>query len=417
MTRLVGGLLVLAVLATGCTSGDPDPASSGSASPSGSPSAKTAATKALDREYAAVERLLERRSDAIVAGDRPGFVSTTAPGTGRQRQLSWFGPMAQLPLAKVSYDVRLIEPQSTDRHTTVQADMLVQIAGFDPMPVPVSHTLVVRKLSGGYRVLRDRALRDESASAPWIIPGVRFTVTPHVLVVTDRGSSGEAADLARLAEAAIVADDRVIPYDWSDKVVIFSVSDARSIRGDFGPLAIKEFAGSAVPVRGPDESIIESRVILSPTTLDYDERNRTELLRHEIAHVAMGTHDDRDPNWVVEGIADYVSQQGNTVKYLDSRAVEAAQRGIDAMPADFYFYDRDPEQLAVNYGVAWYSMEWLAARHGPDAPFDLVDLLHAKEPIDFHEESDLLQEKYQVTTDELAHQAGLLIHQTYGAPG
>lgn len=417
MTRLVAALLALSVLATGCAGDDrtsaPRPPASQRTSPSaGGTVSSTAATRALDRKFDAVEALLRRRSRAILAEDRAGFVATTAPGRGRTAQLGWYAPLTSLPLAKVSYDVRLVDPHGTAQHTRVEADMLVQVAGFDPAPIPVSHVLDVRKGSGGYRVVQDRASRDQVSYAPWLLPGVRFTITDHALVAYDRGSSDQAGRVERLADEAITHVDDVIPYDWSRKVVFLMPSTTAPLRYEgFDPVEIHNLGGVAYPIRGPDEHETGSRVMIAPVMLKQDDRDLSTVLRHEVAHVAIGTHDDLDPVWVVEGIAEYVAQLGDPTKFIASSAVKAADDGIDQMPPDGTFHSGD---WGVNYGIAAWSMEWLALRHGPRAPFTVVDAMHAKEPIDFHEESHLLDQEYQVTTDELAQRAGDLIGQTFG---
>jgi hypothetical protein len=420
MTRLVAALLALGFLTAGCTGDDhasarppsSPPGTSASASSGGTGSTTTAATRALDRKFNAVEALLRRRSQAILAKDRAAFVATTVPGTGRAKQLGWYAPLTSLPLAKVSYDVRLVDPHGTDRHTRVEADMLVQIAGFDPAPLPVSHVLDVRRVPDGYRVVQDLASRDQVSYAPWLLPGVKFTITDQALIAYDRGSADQAGRVERLADEAITHVDDAIPYDWSRKVVFLMPSTTAPLRYEgFDPVEIHNLGGVAYPIRGPDEHETGSRVMIAPVMLKQDDRSLSTVLRHEVAHVAIGTHDDLDPVWVVEGIAEYVAQLGDSTKYIASSAVKAADQGIDQMPPDGTFHFGD---WGVNYGIAAWSMEWLAMRHGTQAPFRLVDALHAREPIDFHEESHLLDRRYQVTTDELAHRAGDLIQQTFG---
>jgi hypothetical protein len=81
------------------------------------------------------------------------------------------------------------------------------------------------------------------------------------------------------------------------------------------------------------------------------------------------------------------------------------------MPPDGLFHSGD---WGPSYGVAWFSMLVIASRSGdPDEPFDLLDAIREEEPADFREVSALLEERYGLTTDELAAEAGKLIDATF----
>lgn len=408
MRRLLGTLLLLCLVA-GC-SGDPQ------AGPAPSSPTTSTTPSVPSGAYDALDRLLDRRARAILAKDRATFLATTAPGPGRAHQLAWYGPLTRLPLAKVSYDVRLVDPHGTAHATRVEADMLVQLgSGFDPAPVPVDHVLTVSHTAGRWKVVEDRADRSQISFAPWLLPHVRFTITDRALVVYDQDSARQADRISRLADEAVATDADHIPYEWPRKVVILAPSSTAPLRYEgFDPVEIQHLGGVAYPIRGPDEQVTGSRIVVAPVMLKQDDQDLLTVLRHEVAHVAIGEHDEQDPVWVVEGIAEYVAHLGDGRLYIATSAVQAAQDGVDQMPPDGLFHSGD---WGVNYGIAWWAMQVLALRHGPDAPFDLVDAMHAREPMDFHEESALLDDRYQVTTDELAHQAGELIRTTFGAPG
>jgi hypothetical protein len=293
--------------------------------------------------------------------------------------------------------------------------MLVQIRDFDPAPIPVSHVLSVRKGAQGWRIASDVADRSQVSFAPWLLPDVTFSVSDSALVVYDRRSADQAGRMSALADQAVSAVSDALPYRWSGRVVIFAPSSTAPLRYEgIDPVEIRNLGGLAFPIRGPDEEITGSRIVIAPVMLKQDDRSLLTVLRHEVAHVAIGTHDDGDPVWVVEGIAEYVAQQGEQTVYISTSAVKAAQRGIEQMPPDGFFHAGD---WGVSYGIAWFSMKWLAAEHGSDTPFDVVDLFHDREPLDFHEESALLRKRYQVTTDQLAGRAGDLISDVFGEPG
>ncbi len=113
-----------------------------------------------------------------------------------------------------------------------------------------------------------------------------------------------------------------------------------------------------------------TRFVLNPRMLDRARLERDRLVRHELAHVAIGEHDDHAPVWLSEGLAEYVSVRplAPEDRRISDAAIAAAKGGlVTELPDDATFNDGES---AVHYGVAWWACEYLATAFGQDEPVD-----------------------------------------------
>ena len=282
--------------------------------------------------------------------------------------------------------------------------------------MPTEHRLDFRRTPQGWRVVRDRVDRSQLGFAPWLLPGHDVHVSDDLVAVLDGGSAGQQDRFVRIAEDALRQVRADVPTDWSGHAVILAPSGTDTLRYEgLDPAEIGNLGGVAYPVRGPDQQVTGRRIVIAPVMLTADDRSLSTVLRHELAHTALVDRDDPDdtevPVWVREGLAEYVAHLGDGIYYIDPDAVRAAEAGIDQMPPDGLFHSGD---WGPSYGVAWFSMLVIASRSGdPDEPFDLLEAIREEEPADFREVSSLLEERYGLTTDELAAAAGELIDATF----
>ncbi len=405
-TALARVVLVLVVPLAGCTGDDgptvePSPASSGSPSP--------AADDARDR----IEGLLQRRAAAILAEDADAFAAGIAAGPARAEQLRHFRALTGLPVQSVSFDLGMHDPAVGGDRYRADVDMLVRLAGFDAAPVPTRHRMDFERGPDGWRLVRDHVDRSEVGFAPWLLPGVELVVRDRVIVAFDQGSVRHREEFVALAEEARSAVARDVPGAWSEHVIVLAPSRTATLRYEgFDPVEISNLGGVAFPVRGPDEQVIGSRIVIAPVMLGRPAVGVRSVLRHEIAHTALAApRDERTPVWVTEGIAEYTAHRGDAVYFISPAAVAAAEEGITQMPPDGLFHRGD---WGVSYGLAWFSMQWLSLEHGEDEPYRLLDAIREERPADFREVSALVEKRYGVTTDQLARRAGDLIEATFG---
>jgi hypothetical protein len=151
-----------------------------------------------------------------------------------------------------------------------------------------------------------------------------------------------------------------------------------------------------------------TRFVLNPTIVDRPGRERDRLVRHELTHVAIGTHDDRVPVWLAEGLAEYVSVRplAPEDRRIPEAAVTAAEAGVADLPDDATFNDDDSD---AHYGLAWWAVEYVAEAYGDDAPWQLLDAM--AEP--GADPTVVLRDQFGTSTRELARQADRLILALY----
>lgn len=409
-TALVSLLLVLVASAVGCTDGDGD---GGLADERTSPSLPSSAPATVSDTRDRIGALLDGRAAAILAGDEKAFSAGIAPGPARVEQLRHFRALTQLPVQSVSFDLGMHDPAVGGDRYRADVDMLVRLEGFDAAPVPTRHRMNFARGPDGWRLVRDHVDRSEVGFAPWLLPGAAFAVRDRLIVAFDEGSERHRKRFVALAEDARSLVVRDVPGEWSEHVMVLAPSRTATLRYEgFDPVEISHLGGVAYPVRGPDAQVTGSRIVIAPAMLGRPDIAVRTILRHEIAHTALArARDETTPVWVTEGVAEYAAHHRDEVFYISPAAVAAAEKGITQMPPDALFHRGN---WGVSYGLAWFSMQWLADEHGQDEPYQLLDAIRKERPADFHEVSALVEERYGLTTDELAERAAELIGATFG---
>ncbi len=399
----LAGCLLVTSLAAGC-SRDPS-------SPAG-PEPAPAPTAASEEQ---VERLLARRARAIRTERRSTFVATTVPGPDRRTQLVAFDALADLPVARATYEVTSVDEVADRGLTRVSAQLLVRLEGFDPRPVPASHVLELEHHDDGWRVLHDRTAPSQVVAAPWTLAGARVRTGEDLVLVLDRRSADQGDRLLGLAAEARDATDSYVPYPRRQGIVMLAPSTTDTLRDDgFGSDTIERLGGIAREVDDRHGDVVTDRVVLVPEMLGRSDDVLLTLIRHEFAHVAVADRDKRMPLWIVEGLAEWASWRGDPTYSIATSAVRAAESpaGVTGMPSDVDFRDDDS---GTAYGIAWFAMRWLETVHGSRAPYDLLDRAIEEKAFRGPAVSRLLQRQYGVTSDELAQRAGELIADSFEA--
>ncbi len=197
-----------------------------------------------------------------------------------------------------------------------------------------------------------------------------------------------------------------MPYDWTRTVVVYALSDPT-------------FLDSLEHVPGDDPGVLDAvsfpvgagtRFVLNPRVIGTPGPVRDRLLRHELTHVAVGTHDDDAPVWLSEGLAEWVSVRplAPEQRRLPTAAMRAARAGAPDLPDDATFNDDDSQ---AHYGLAWWAVEYVADSYGDEAPWQLLDALAPGSDPD-----EVLREQFATSTRELAQQADRLMLATYARP-
>lgn len=365
-----------------------------------------------------VRRVLARRAAAVRRGDRDRFLATVVRRRAlRVAESTYFANLAQLPLAEFRY---AFDPASLVREGDdywVLVDLHLQLDGYDATPVVTRDRMRLRTVPGGrlrIAATADRAWerRNGVHPAPWEAGPVEVRTGAGVLGIFDAGSVRHAESLVASVQRGIDQVSAVVPYEWSRTVVVYALSDPSFLAhvpalpgGDPDPVAAVAFP---VPAGPGDPTIASTRVVFHPRTVAMPGPERDRLVRHELAHVAIGERDDRAPVWLSEGIAEYVSVRPMAPqdRRVAAAAVEAARADRVVLPADRSFNGADSAQ---HYGLSWWACEYLARSFGETVLFGLLDAAAAGEDV-----PEVMQRRLALGERELARRGADLLLATYG---
>lgn len=337
-----------------------------------------AARPALLRDSAdhrpAVRVLLEQRSRAILAHDRQAFLATVDPQDAqlRRQQLAFFDGTKDLPLSIWRYDLG---------HRGA-VTLRFALAGFDAQPIAQEHTLSF--------VRRDTRWYVGSAGQP---PRVR-QLWDGGPVQVHRGRSclvlAHPAG-ARLAKQVLGHCERAVPHvtgvwgtGWSQRVVV-QVPDTAAELSALVPIAgdLTQIAAVATSeLRTGSGTVPQSfadRVQVNPETFaTLSAAGREVVIRHEITHVASrSVTGPATPEWLVEGLADYVGYLGSGIPEAVSAQELRADVRDGRLPADLPS-DEDftgtRADLPQIYEQSWLAVSLVARRFGQDALLRLYRL-------------------------------------------
>jgi len=401
--RTIAVLLALSLTATAlvaCT-GEDQP---------GETSAEPAPASVTDE----ITRALDARATAVREADPAAFTASLGGRRSfRGQQQTWYSNLTQLPLAELRYT---FDPASLVRDGAgywVTVDEAVQLDGYDAAPVVTPDRFRFQTHAGSGPMLltsvTDAAWegKHQAQAQPWDLGPVEVRAGAGVLGVFDAASIAGAGALLTSVEAGISDVSAWVPYDWSRTVVVYALSDPT-------------FLDSLEDVPGDDPGDLDAvsfpagdgtRFVLNPRVLDDPGPDRDRLVRHELTHVAVGTHDDDAPVWLSEGLAEWVSVRplAPEDRRLPHAALTAAQAGVEGvvdLPDDASFNDQDSQ---AHYGLAWWAVEYVASSYGDEAPWLLLDAI--AEP--GADPDDVLRDQFATSTEDLAAQADRLILATY----
>lgn len=363
-----------------------------------------------------IQHALDRRAAAVRRGDPDAFTRTVGGRRPfREQQATWYANVTQLPLARYRYR---FDPRSLVRDGDgywVTVEEVMQLDGYDAEPVVSTdrYRFVAAGGSGRMRLtsVTDRAWEQahQVHPQPWDLGPVEVRAGAGVLGIFDADSVSTAGQLLASVEAGIGDVSAWVPYDWSRTVVVYALSDPTFLNGledvpgdDPGDLDAVSFpAGTG------------TRFVLNPRVIDDAGPDRDRLVRHELTHVAVGTHDDTAPVWLSEGLAEWVSVRplAPEDRRLPDAALSAAEDGAGDLPDDASFNDDDSQ---AHYGLSWWAVEYVADSYGDDAPWLMLDALGAPGA----DQDQVLDEQFGTSTRDLAEQADRMILATYeGATG
>ena len=310
-----------------------------------------------------VQRVLDRRSTAVLDRDRAAFLKTGS--------LSWFENLRGVPLAGWSYRVTALHENGDD--ATADAELRYQVQGYDNAPVTVGRTLTLsRDANGRWQVDADVPAQ-KTAQQLWDQGEVSVVRGTRSLVLGVGQSSEQLHVYADLADHAVPAVSGAWGTDWSRHVIILVPKSLDGMAGLLGSPASQYRGIAAVTtgeVGGPPHAPAD-RIIVNPDAYALlGTLGKQVVLTHETTHVATRAHTTAaTPLWLSEGYADWIGYLGT-----GSTAVQAAPelaRSVDdgqvpaALPADGDFgFSGDATKLAQAYEGGWLACRLIAERWG-----------------------------------------------------
>lgn len=354
--------------------------------------------------------LVEEREDALASGDREAFLATVdADELGfSATQARWFDNMAQLPLTDVSYelgDEGIMTQVTGAGDLQLPVDFTMRIAGFDARPVTQQMVWTFSRDGDDALLVDDRNVQVEARSgwtpAPWDLVHIEVRRSGGILGVFD-DETVEHADYVMddLADAARVVRGH-LPA-WNGRFVVYASSDVSAMDA-MSAMTVDDTGGVAFPVLSREGGPVAAYRFLVNPTVTRDVITRTHLFRHELAHVALGTTDDRSPTWLVEGVAEYVAA---SVHPVVERRLVAAYQLASATPrpleASRRFYTRD---ATLNYALGGLVCDYIASTRGEAALWDLVRTFQAARFSSWAQSEDVVRRELGFSTRELSAQA------------
>ena len=300
----------------------------------------------------AVQALLDRRAEAVRDKDRKAFLGTidpSAPAAFEEAQARHFDGLTSVPLD--SFALKATTEETGDLGPGVRArygDAEVflpetrqsyRLRGVDDRDAVDRLWLTYVERDGDWYVAADadlEALGLESDRQLWDFGPVVQQRTDHVLVLSHPEQAERAAAIASMAEEAVITFDERWDKTWSGRVPVVlpgSVDELERLLESTVDLdKFVAFAGYGILESDDGRLSTAPRIFVQDARLSaYTRAGQVETLVHELVHFATAPlAGPFVPNWVHEGVADWVA--------TGQRTGERRPGGGDALlPRDFEF--------------------------------------------------------------------------------
>jgi hypothetical protein len=341
-----------------------------------------AGTAADSRDSALVE-LLDRRSKAVTARDKPAFMAdiATADPAFVQRQDTVYENLIKLPFAEFSY--RIGERDGFDANIPaeirsrygeqVRAPGVAIIHRIEPVdndPVAAPWVPIFALVSSQWQLVGEGKGKDFPSGVggqPWDAGPIVVEKTEKVVGVFSANNRNRARQLVQLADEALKQVAVVRPGQWVGKVFMTAVRDRAVFDAYFGasPERVDQVAAIAVPHYSdvPDWNgtavYSATRVIFNPDEIDEDNDQLGADMSHEFTHAAMApVTTGWTPTWLVEGFAEYVSYKGVQIS-AESLKRALADASTENLAAGEQFYEEP-----INYITGWLACRMISETYG-----------------------------------------------------
>ena len=392
----MGCLLVALLAGCGLVSGDDHGAASSggpSTAPSstapGAPSASASRYQPTDADFAAIRRLMGRRAQSLLHGDRQAFlatVDTSQPDLVHQQEI-FYANVEALPVKRLYYGVGndgLVPDPVPGNDPVLRPEMYehLQITGTYSKPMTNAVVCTFVKRDGHWLLGAESQPGSEddygaSSDRPWF--GTRIAVvhdpTYGFTVVADATDRDQLPGYRATIHDDIGEDARLlgVPADYHVLVdattngVSHTFSDTNGEQAGAVTKGVYASNRMATEGRGRAGTVIKinphmvQRMMADPGTL-----------KHELTHYLLDRYNGASPEWLVEGIATYVQYYPDDFSQLQVPAAlyDKLQARDHEIPASGLF-GIDPD---TDYPIAQAIVTALVDDHGMARLIDLMKL-------------------------------------------
>jgi hypothetical protein len=325
----------------------------------------------------AIQELLDRRADALVARDKDAFMGTIAQSSPQfvKRQSHLFDWMANVPLE--SYRLiadwakfgDLVRDMDKARYPEAQAVAIpvteerYRLKGLDSRPAAEDIFYTYVNVNGTWLVAEDRDLEDmglDSARHLWDFGPIQVQRAGRFAVMTHPCRQQPTcarlpAGMGTLLTAAAARVRRYWQGPMPRAVAVLVPDTARELRrmlqATFDLTNFVAFAYTTVD--DPDRGFGFSgpRIVLNWRSLESRSDVSTEsVLAHELLHVVTrSTSGPLVPVFVEEGFADFVGNDASpaSLAFFDAQVAAGAVAGV--LPEDFQFTTGGGTEIFLSY--------------------------------------------------------------------
>lgn len=332
------------------------------------------------------QSLLNTRALALRRHDLALFLSVDDP---RQpafiaRDRAYFAAVSSLPWAVFDYRVtstpwpqQLIDPAWGRGARLPQVVLSTQVAGFDTQVVSRVTGFAFATRGGRTYISSDRTIHGHLFPGyqpdPWDIGPVTVVRTADAIGVFDPGAASRRTPVMAAVDRAIAGVGKDLPYAWTRNVIVYATTEpafAKALTSTAGG-DLRHLGAVTYPM-DPSATGADDRVLLLDDALTAGPGPLSQIIRHEVTHVALGSEADGVPLWLVEGIAEYEGAKAIPPSQwqLSDAAIQRAKQPITALPASATFHDSDQDW---HYAVSWVAVEYIVRAGGEPLLWELLD--------------------------------------------
>ncbi|MGH3447333.1 MAG: hypothetical protein ACRDP4_06890, partial [Nocardioidaceae bacterium] len=341
-------------------------------------------------------RVLGRQERALHRDDRPGYLSTWAPGVAAaQRQgATTYHNLAALRVTGLTTRYVAADPggPSTaqrrkwgEKAWTADVDVSWRLAGVQRRAAHLTVRYTFTQRADRAYVVGIAPTAD-GRSPIWALGRLSVRRTHRTMAAST--SAADTRRISGLLRQAVHDLDAVLPH-WRGRLVSYLPGGQDEFDGLLGT-SPGDYQGIAAVTTtidgssGPDSPVA---IVLNPPVFDdLGPTGAHVVVTHEATHMATGAASVHLPLWVAEGFADYVGVGSVQVPTRVSAAAILKQIRAEGVPrrlptpADF---GTSTGKAEATYEASWLAMRMIAQRHGEQALVDFYRRMVAH-PGDLH---------------------------------